>query len=155
DVPDGFNGAVGQFSLQVTASPTEVTVGDPITVRTIITGRGLIETLTLPTQSHWRDFKVYPPNTAVESNDPLGLSGTKFFTNAVIPLNHEIKALPPLQFTYFDPEARSYRTLTGPAIPLSVRPNAAVAPPPPLPTNAVAAPANPPPVDDLIAIRAR
>ena len=33
NVPDSFNGAVGQFSLSVSAGPTNVAVGDPITLQ--------------------------------------------------------------------------------------------------------------------------
>jgi len=70
-----------------------------------------------------------------------------------VPENHEIRILPPFQFTFFDPNAKSYRTLQGPAIPLTIRPSISAAAPP-VPTNATAE-AVPPPQDDIIHIRAR
>jgi hypothetical protein len=155
DVPETFNGAVGNFSLSVTASPTNVAVGDPITVRAQVRGRGLVESLTLPSQPHWRDFNIYPPTSTVDLSDPLGLSGTKTFTNVVVPLNHEIKALPPLQFAFFDLETRTYRTLSGPTIALNVRPSPTVSAVPPAPTNAAAPRGEAPAPDDVIHIRAR
>lgn len=154
NVPPTFNGAVGNFQLNVTAAPTNLAVGDPLTVKIRIAGNGLVDTLTLPEQPAWRDFKTYTPTASTESRDPLGLSGAKNFTQVVIPLNHELTALPPAQFSFFDPNARAYRTLTGPAIPLQVRASASVAPPPPaLATNE----APPPPlvVDDIIPIKTR
>ena len=152
DVPPGFNGAVGTFQLAVTAGPTNVPVGDPITVKAQIAGTGLLDALNLPAQADWRDFTSYPPSNKIDSNDPLGLTGVKSFEQVVIPQNHEIKALPPLVFSYFDPNLKSYRTLSSPPIPLTVRPTAAVAAPPSLTNTGSAAP---PPVDDIFHIRAR
>ncbi len=154
NVPEDFNGAIGQYQLSVTAGPTNIGVGDPITLRVQISGRGPIDSLTLPPQSQWRDFNTYPPTANVETSDPLGLVGVKKFEQVIIPLNHEIKMLPPLRFSYFDPAAKSYRTLSGPAFPLTVRPSAIAATPPPSRTNASSGSA-PPPVDDILHIKPR
>ena len=121
NVPPGFSGAVGVFNLNVSAGPTTVAVGDPVTVKVQIAGRGQLEGLTLPPQAEWRDFKSYPPESKFESPDPLGLSGTKSFELVVAPQNHEIKALPAFLFSFFDPEQGVYRSLSGPVIPLMVR----------------------------------
>ncbi len=153
NVPDNFNGAVGSYTMNVMAGPTNLAVGDPITVKVQISGRGPLDALALPPQS-WRDFKTYPATSKVEPNDPLGLSGMKTFEQVVIPQNHEITALPPFQFSFFDPAARSYRTLTHPPIRLTVRPTLAAAAPPVL-TNTNAGQTQPPPADDILHIRAR
>jgi BatD DUF11 like domain len=152
DVPETFNGAVGQFSMAVTAGPTTLNVGDPITVKASLSGRGLLDALALPPQPSWRDFKVYPPTSRIQSNDPLGLTGTKSFEQVVIPQNHEIKALPPLLFSYFDPVQRSYRTLSNAPVALTVGQAAQVASPPPALTNAPSQ--APPPADDIVHIKA-
>jgi hypothetical protein len=154
NVPDSFNGAVGQFSMRVTAGPTNVAVGDPVTVRVQLTGNGALDALTLPPQTQWGEFKAYPPTSSVETSDPLGLSGTKTFEQVVIPQNHEIKALPPVRFSYFDVGQRSYRTLTHAPIPLVVRRSATRAAPPML-TNGSPGTVASPPVDDIVHIRAR
>jgi hypothetical protein len=154
NVPETFNGAIGNYQLSVTAGPTNVGVGDPITVRVQISGRGPIDSLALPVQPQWRDFTTYPPTAKVESSDDLGLSGTKSFEQVIIPQNHEIKILPPVVFSFFDPGARMYRTLTSRAIPLTVRPSGIAAVPPPSLTNASSA-TTPPPVDDILHIKPR
>ena len=47
--PPGFNGALGDFTLaQYDAGPTTVGVGDPITLKIRIAGRGAFDTVTLP-----------------------------------------------------------------------------------------------------------
>src|ERR1044071_2760464 len=63
NVPPTFHGAVGTFNMTVSAGPTNLTVGDPITVKVILSGDGMLETLTLPAQPAWNDFKAYPPNS--------------------------------------------------------------------------------------------
>jgi hypothetical protein len=154
NVPAGFNGAIGSYRMNATAGPTNLIVGDPITVRVQIAGNGPIESLQLPPQTDWRDFTTYPATAKTDVNDALGLSGIKSFEQVVIPLNHEIKALPPLRFSFFDPQAKAYRTLSSPAVPLNISPAATAAAPPPALTNAATA-TTPPPADDIVHIRPR
>lgn len=123
NAPADFNGAVGVYTMTITAGPTNLTVGDPITVRVQISGRGSLDALTLPEQPGWHDFKTYPPTTKVDTADQLGLQGTKTFEQVVQPENADVKALPPLSFSFFDPDQKTYRTLTQPAVALLVRPS--------------------------------
>ncbi len=154
-VPAGFNGAVGSFAMTVTAGPTNVAVGDPVTVKIQLAGRGAFDALALPEQTAWQDFKTYPPPAKVETTDPLGLQGVKTFEQVVVPQNPELKALPALAFSFFDPEQKRYRTLTQPPIPLIVRPGG------PAPVAVAAASARnpaaeaPPPAPDIVHIKPR
>ena len=76
--PPNFNGAVGDYTMTVTAGPTNVAVGDPITVRVQISGRGALDALTLPDQPAWRDFKAYPPTSRTSKPaDQLGIARRK------------------------------------------------------------------------------
>jgi hypothetical protein len=120
--PADFNGAVGSYSLTMTASPTNVAAGDPVTVKIQIGGRGTIENLTLPAQTGWNDFKVYPPTSKVQLTDQLGLQGSKDFELVVVPASTDVKELPALTFSFFDPEAKAYRTISPAPIKLAVRP---------------------------------
>jgi len=152
--PESFSGAIGTFQMKVTAGPTNPAVGDPITVKVEISGRGALDRVTLPEQTAWKEFKVYPPTSTTSASDLFGLAGTKTFEQVVAPQNHEIRSLPPVQFSFFDPEARAYRTLTGPAFSLSVRPSAIGSAPPPALTNATPS-GERPPDDDLVHIKPR
>jgi BatD DUF11 like domain len=120
-VPPNFNGAIGEYTMSVTAGPTNVTVGDPITVRIQISGRGDLGSLTLPEQPGWHDFTVYPPTAKVTTTDPFGLQGAKTFEQIVAPQNADLHELPSFSFSYFDPDTGSYRTLTEPSVALAVR----------------------------------
>lgn len=123
-VPPSFAGAVGTFALSASVNPTNVGVGDPITINVAINGRGALDSLNLPSLDSWREFKIYPPTSRIETTDALGLEGTKIFEQVVVPENTEVKQLPPIMFSFFDPEQKIYRTLGYPATPLIVRPTA-------------------------------
>src|SRR5581483_4894009 len=148
--PASFNGAIGRFTMSMTAGPTNVAAGDPITVRVQISGRGSLDTLTLPEQPAWHDFKTYPPTTKVETTDQLGLQGTKTFEEIVTPQSADIKALPPISFSFFDPDAKTFRTLTQSAIPLVVRPGGASAAPTVLANSQRPQDNSPPPSQDIV-----
>ena len=130
--PQSFGGGVGRFTMEVEASPLEVTVGDPVTIRVRITGRGALDGISLPSPDHWTEFREYPETSRVELA-PDQLSGTCTFEKVVIPVNAEVKAIPALEWSYFDPEAGEYRTLQSESLPLDVRPGSGRAAPLPLP----------------------
>jgi hypothetical protein len=132
--PANFTGAIGDFTMTVTTGPTNVTVGDPITVRAQISGSGSLDTLTLPPQETWRDFKTYPPTSKLETSDQFGFQGTKTFEEIISPQNTDVHELPPLSFSFFNPDDSQYHTLTQPAVPLIVKAAGAT----PLPTLAAA-----------------
>jgi hypothetical protein len=152
-IPPDFNGAVGNYTMTVTAGPTNVATGDPITVRVQISGRGALDALTLPPQTAWHDFKTYPPTSDVKTGDQLGLQGTKTFEQIVVPQTADIKELPPFSFSFFDPDAKAYRTLTQPAVKLGVRSGGTAAAP--VIAAKASAPDNPPPAQDIVPIKQR
>lgn len=151
NVPATFAGAVGQYTVTATVSPTNVAVGDPITVRVQVSGRGWLDAITVPPQPQWRDFKMYAPNAKVESADPNNLAGTKTFEIPIVPQSVAVKVLPSFAFSYFDPEAGNYRTVTTMPTPLNITANAggAVALPNLTATNATEAN----PMSDIAHIR--
>ena len=119
--PANFSGAIGSFTMTATAGPTTLTVGDPVTVRVQISGRGALDAVTLPTQDAWRDFKSYPPTSKLEIADQLGFQGTKTFEQIISPQNSDVHELPPLTFSFFNPDDGQYHTLTQAAVPLVVK----------------------------------
>ena len=152
NVPPNFNGAIGEYTMAVTAGPTNVAVGDPITVRIQISGRGDLGSLTLPNQPAWHDFNLYPPTSSVATTDPLGLQGTKTFEEIVAPQNTDVHELPPFSFSYFDPDTGGYRTLTEPSVALAVR-SAGATPVPTLAASPTANPQSPARREDILPIK--
>jgi hypothetical protein len=119
--PANFTGAVGNFTMTATAGPTNLTVGDPITVRVQISGRGALDGVTLPVPEAWHDFKTFPPTTRLETSDQFGFQGTKTFEQIISPQNSDVHELPALTFSFFNPDDGQYHTLTQAAVPLTVK----------------------------------
>jgi len=125
--PKHFSGIIGAVQMKVSASPTNVAVGDPITVKVELSGENLLlDSVRLPEQPGWSAFKVYPPTSKLENAGPLGLGGRKVFEQVVVPQSLDTRVLPPFQLSYFDPQAGRYQTLSGPEFGLVVRPSASV-----------------------------
>ncbi len=118
--PEDFSGAVGKFTFEATVAPTSLSVGDPITITTRISGRGNLDGIQFRIPGSWNNFRTYPPISKTEA-DPLGVEGTKTFENVVAPEISDIKEVPALQFSYFDPDEKAYRTLRRPPVPLTLR----------------------------------
>ena len=142
--PPQFNGAVGRFRMEITASPTNVSVGDPITVKVKVTGRGSFDGLSLPELPADSGFQAYPGTNSFEPSDALGLEGVKSFEQVLVPERATLRelTLPPL--AYWDPTAKRYGLAEGRSLPLNVRPslNAAI---PGGPSPAALSGTNPPP----------
>jgi len=146
--PANFTGAVGNYTMTATAGPTNVTVGDPITVRVQISGNGAFDGVTLPAQDAWREFKTYPPTTKLETSDQFGFQGTKTFEQIISPQNSDVHELPPLTFSFFNPDDGQYHTLTQAPVPLVVK-AAGASPMPTIAANKNSTPENQPPQDIL------
>ncbi len=129
NAPANFTGAVGNYTMNVNVGPTNVVTGDPITVRVQISGRGALSGLMLPEQTAWGDFKSYPPTANLETTDALGLQGTKTFEQIISPESADIQELPPFSFSFFNPETKTFHTLTHPATKLTIRPGGVVVAP--------------------------
>lgn len=130
--PSSFKGAVGNFQLTASASSTEISVGDPITVRYSVQGNGNFDRVRDLEIIRTPDLKTYPPTMKFESSDPNEYVGTKFFEQVIIPQNSDIKEIPSIVFSYFDPELKTYVVRKTDSIPIHVRPgvNAQPIPPP-------------------------
>ena len=126
-VPEGFAGAVGQFTMTVEVSTNSVVAGDPILITVEIGGEGPIESLQLNLGGTWDGFKTYAPETAVTLQDKVGLQGSKRFSQVVIPQSAEVKELPTILFSYFDPVRQSYQVLAQAPVAITVRPGAPAA----------------------------
>lgn len=118
--PTDFSGAVGQFTLAVTANPPEVAAGDPVTVRMTVSGSGYLGEAV----PHFVDtvgFKAYDPSTTASERAPPNAS--KSLEQVLVPTGPTVNAVPAVRFSFFDPETRQYRTARSEPIALTVRPS--------------------------------
>ena len=122
--PASFVNAIGRgFSIEVDASRTVVSVGDPVELTVRVRGDAPLTGLSLPPldgpdglpAAH---FSVLDGEVAGRI-DPE--SNSKVFTVTVRARSAEAKEIPPVAFSYFDPESGTYRTVGSQPIALSVR----------------------------------
>jgi BatD DUF11 like domain len=138
--PAGYEGAVGRFKLEVTASPTNVVAGDPVTVRVRVTGTGNFDGLRLPDLPANSGFQAYPGTNSFVESDPLGLSGTKNFEMVVVPEQPGLQRLRWPVLSFWDPVQRRYVTEQPRPLQIQVRPGT-LAQAQPVGSNVVAGPA--------------
>ena len=90
---------------------------------------------------------IRPPST-LNPADRLGIEGVKTFEQIVTPQNTDVHELPAFSFSFFDPGAGAYRTLTEPPVQLAVH-SGGTTPPPVIAATKTANPQTPAPQDIL------
>jgi hypothetical protein len=117
--PANFTGLVGQYRMTASAAPTEVSVGDPITLTLRVTGPDYLENVELPpldqNEALTQDFKL-PAEMAPGKVE----GGVKTFTQTVRARHSKVTAIPPLELPYFDVEHGRYAVARTKPIPLTV-----------------------------------
>ena len=121
--PADFSGAVGQFNFTVDVRPRDLKVGEPITVSLRLQGRGNIAAALPPSYRDSDTFKAYDARQAGDTPAPAAEEGAKTFEQVVIPRTENLKELPALQFSFFDPAVAQYRTVSAGPFPLTVHPS--------------------------------
>jgi hypothetical protein len=116
--PGSFTGAVGSFKLNASINKTEVTTNDAITLKINISGKGnikLIDELNINFPPSLETFK--PVVRTVQDN---ALSGSQLFEYTIIPRHAGEYKISPIEFSYFDPSSKLYKTLTTQVFNISV-----------------------------------
>ncbi len=118
--PPDFAGWVGRFQVEASASPTEVSVGDPITLTLSVSGSEYLDKVELPPLARDatidRDFKV-PEEMAAG----VVRGAVKDFTQTLRPRSAEVKAVPAIKLPFFNPESGRYEIAESRPIPLTVK----------------------------------
>lgn len=116
--PESFSGAVGACTWDVEVRPTEVVAGEPITITMTVRGDANLEIVQAPALRLGPEFRVYEPRLVPR---PGRDQRERVFEQIVIPRDETARELPPLAFSYFDPEVGQYRELVRGPFPLVVR----------------------------------
>lgn len=130
--PANFSGVVGDFKMTANAEPRDATVGDPISVEIEVTGSGNFDAISAPALSASEDWKTYPARRInIERADPTAENQQFHATfNQVIIPKKALTAIPSFEFSYFNPEKKSYATARTEPIPLRLKPGTTPSIPP-------------------------
>lgn len=118
--PPFYRGAVGQYEFEVTAKPTVVRVGDPITLTLTLRGSGRLDLLQAPPLS---EISPLTAEFQVPDETMAGIveNGVKQFTQSIRAKNDQVTEIPPIPFAYFDPSEERFVTIESEPIPLRVQ----------------------------------
>lgn len=122
--PEGFDGAVGQFSMEALLDRQTLEQGQPFTLRIIVTGTGNVEQLNTPALSLPEQWRVYTNPSdfqALEENNTL--IGIKAFEWLLSPTETGTLSLPSVSLSYFDPADLTYKTVSTGEVTLNVLPS--------------------------------
>jgi hypothetical protein len=119
--PDGFYGLVGRYTIEASAAPTKVSVGDPITLTIKIGGSRYLKPVQWPELEEVaelaRNFKI-PSQKA----SPTTQDNTKVFTQTIRANNDKINQIPSIPLAFFDVDKGAYIVAKTAPIELEVAP---------------------------------
>ncbi len=119
--PAEFYGLVGHYTISASATPTQVSVGDPITVTIRIGGNPYLKAVQWPQLGQIPElatnFKI--PS---EKASPTVESECKVFTQTLRANSEAVVRIPPIPLAYFDSQRGEYAVVRTQPIPLEVAP---------------------------------
>ena len=111
--PSGFNGAVGDLKLTSKVVPLTAAVGEPITWTLELAGTANWPDLPgLPSRAVSKNFQVISPQAKRIPAEGKLFDATLAEDVVLVPSKAGSYTLAPVTFTYFDPKAGAYKTLT-------------------------------------------
>ncbi|MGL2988461.1 BatD family protein [Flavobacterium sp. RSSA_27] len=119
--PGDFSGAVGSFDFKVTPSKTTLHNGESLELVVSAAGKGNLKLFTLPKPVVPNALEMYDPVHTESVNTPLsGMAGKISDSYTIIPQFKGTYPIKPMQFSYFDLNSGSYKTITSPEIVVTV-----------------------------------
>jgi hypothetical protein len=124
--PANFSGAVGDFSISATATPNELSVGDPLAVDITIDGSGNFDALNAPGLVPPEGWKAYPPRRynvdgPIDPNLTPAMQRRIGYSMVFVPEKVHPE-LPPFELSYFSPTQKKYVAARTPPIALRIKP---------------------------------
>jgi len=107
-MPESFAGAVGEFDFEATLDKTEVKANEPITLKLVVSGKGNVELIDLPTIKLPAGFEEYDPKSSNNISNSGIVSGSKTEEYLLVPRVPGIKEIEPIKFSYYNPKLKKY-----------------------------------------------
>lgn len=121
NVPAGFSGGVGKFSMEAWLDKSQTKTNEPVTLKVKISGRGNLKLLDAPIINVSTDIEKYDPKNSdniTKQGDQI--TGSRTFEFLLIPRHPGEQKIPSFPYTYFDIEKKNYVTLKSPEFTIAV-----------------------------------
>jgi hypothetical protein len=119
--PVGFGGAVGQFDFEVTTSKTSLNASESLQAKVEVSGKGNLKLFQLPEPELPSALEVYEPEYNESVRTTLsGMQGKVTNNYTIVPSFRGRYPIPSISFSYFDPIAKAYKTLSSDEITINV-----------------------------------
>lgn len=119
--PENFTGAVGVFEFNVVVDKLESKTGEAIQIDFVVKGTGNLKLFELPKPNLPADFEIFEPTHKEDIEENIrGMSGSISDSYTVIPQNKGKFLVKPQQFSYFDIQSKSYKTISSDEINLTI-----------------------------------
>ena len=119
--PDNFSGAVGTFSIVASLDKNVVKTGNPVKIKVVISGNGNLKLINQPSLDLPKEFEIYDPKLTDKTKlTSEGLVGSMEYEFLAVPRSQGKFEIPPVQFTYFDTKANTYKTISTSSLSLKV-----------------------------------
>lgn len=125
--PEGFTGAVGNFTLEASFDPPPGRPGDPIAIQLTVKGRGDENQITVPQLADESGWEIFEGTKEVPPSDTSDPEVEVRFRRILRPLRDPGESIPPFRLAYLDPVTRAYAVAE--SQPLVIPPSARGAPP--------------------------
>lgn len=110
--PTNFSGGVGTFTLSAQLDKAEVKANDPVTFRVVVSGTGNLKLIKQPVVNLPKDFDQYDAKITDQTKlTTNGIEGSMVYDILVVPRHQGKYEVQPVEFTYFDTQSNSYKTL--------------------------------------------
>ena len=110
--PDNFSGAVGEFDFDVILNKNALKATESFQVKIKVKGKGNLKLFNLPSINVPNTLEVYEPEH--EENIQIAVSGMEGFIEdnyTIVPEYQGKYPIPPVKFTFFNPQTALYKTL--------------------------------------------
>ena len=110
--PKNFSGAVGQFELDIILNKNSLKASESFQAKVKVTGKGNLKLFDLPNLMVPASMELYEPERKENIKTNLsGMSGTIENIYTIVPKYQGKFPIQELEFSYFDPEEKRYKTL--------------------------------------------
>ena len=119
--PAGFTGAVGKFSMDVSTTKEKLKASESLEAKVEIRGNGNLNLFELPALEVPSSLEMYSPERIENVTTTLnGKQGSIIDNYTIVPTRKGQYPIKPLNFSYFDPQSETYKSLSSQEIVIEV-----------------------------------